>query len=79
MKTKTVAEVKTHLSALLKEVKSGSEIGITFGKSKETIAVIIPVNKHQRLKNGGFGILAGKVNYEIKPDFKESENDFLGT
>ncbi len=77
MKTQTVAQVKSHLSALLKDVKRGEEIGITYGKSKEIIAVIIPIEKHARLKNGGFGALAGKVQYEIKSDFKETDEEFL--
>ena len=41
MKTFSVAHVKTNLSAILKEVDSGEEIVISFGKKKEMIAVIV--------------------------------------
>ena len=45
MKTLPVAEVRTNFSALLKEVELGNEIGIAFGRRKETIAVIVPIEE----------------------------------
>jgi Fic family protein len=37
LKILPVAEVRTHFSSVLKEVESGKEIGISFGRKKETI------------------------------------------
>jgi len=50
MKTLPVAEVRTNFSSLLKEVESGKEIGISFGRKKETIAVIIPIDEYNKDK-----------------------------
>jgi len=48
MKTLPVAEIRTNFSSLLKEVELGHEIGITFGRKRETIAVIIPIEEYKR-------------------------------
>ena len=50
MKTLPVAEIRTNLSSLLKEVESGNEIGISFGRRKETIAVIVPIAEYKKIK-----------------------------
>jgi antitoxin (DNA-binding transcriptional repressor) of toxin-antitoxin stability system len=42
MRTLSLAEAKTHFSAILKDVGLGNEVAISYGKKKETIAVIIP-------------------------------------
>jgi prevent-host-death family protein len=60
MKTLPVSEVKTHLSALLKEVEAGKEIAISFGKQKETIAVIVPYSEYKNNKKRVLGTLKVK-------------------
>ncbi len=50
MKTVPVAEVRSNLSMLLKEVESGREIGISFGRRRETIAVIVPIAEYKKIK-----------------------------
>lgn len=77
MKTLPIAEVKTHLSAILKEVESGSEIAISSGKRKETIAVIIPFDVYQKTKKRTLGSLKGKVSVEFKKDFKMTDIDLI--
>jgi prevent-host-death family protein len=42
MKALALAEAKTHFSAVMKEVEQGNEVAISYGKKKETIAVIMP-------------------------------------
>ncbi len=61
MKTLSVAQVKTHLSSLLKEVEGGNEIAISFGKKKQTIAVIISYDEYKRNKKRQLGTLKGKM------------------
>lgn len=77
MKTFAVAEVRAHLSSLLKEVESGNEIGITFGRKKEPIAVIIPINEYKRIKPRKLGTLEGKVSIEFKGEWSLSDEEFL--
>jgi prevent-host-death family protein len=79
MKTLAVAEVKTHLSALLKEVESGQEIGITFGRKKETIAVIVPIDEYKKIKTRKLGRLEGKVSIKFSENWSMTEEEFLNS
>jgi len=77
MKTLPVAEVRTHFSSLLKEVELGNEIGIAFGRKKETIAVIVPIDEYRRIKARKLGTLEGKVKIEFKDDWKMTDQELL--
>lgn len=79
MKTLPVAEVRTNFSSLLKEVELGHEIGITFGKKKETIAVIIPIEEYKRIKTRKLGTLEGKVKMEFKGEWSITDEELLNT
>jgi len=59
MKILPVAEVRSHFSSLLKEVESGEEIGISFGKRKETIAVIVPIQEYKKAVESDPTLLKG--------------------
>jgi len=73
MKTVPVAEVRSNLSSLLKEVESGNEIGISFGRTRHTIAVIVPIAEYKRIKERKLGSLAGKVQVKFRDDWKMSD------
>ena len=77
MKTMSVGAFKANFSEVLKMVLAGEEIGILYGKKKEIVAKIVPktIEKKPRRK---LGILEGKGKIEIGPDFKITEEDFLG-
>ncbi len=77
MKTLPLAEVKTHLSSLLKEVETGSEIAISFGKKRETIAVIVPYKEYKRSKKRRLGMLKGKMKVIFEKDFSIRDKDFI--
>ena len=79
MKTVPVAEVRSNLSALLREVESGNEIGISFGPMRHTIAVIVPIAEYKRIKERKIGSLAGKVSVEFMDDWKMSDEEFLNS
>ncbi len=79
MKTVPVAEVRSNLSALLREVESGNEIGISFGSKRQTIAVIVPIAEYKRIKERKIGSLAGKVTVEFRDDWKMSDEEFLNS
>ena len=77
MKTLPVAEVKTHFSSLLKEVELGNEIAISYGKKKETIAVIIPYELYKKSKKRQLGTLKGKIEVEFSNDFPMTDEEFI--
>ena len=77
MKTLSVAEVRSHFSSLLKEVENGEEIGISFGKKKETIAVIVSIKEYKKVKARRLGSLEGRVTVEFKENWKMNEEEFL--
>jgi prevent-host-death family protein len=77
MKTLPVAEVRTHFSSLLKEVESGQEIGISFGRKKLPIAVIVPINEYLKTRPRKLGTLEGKVTVEFKDDWAITDEELL--
>lgn len=77
METLKVGELKKHFSDVLKKVKEGNEIVISFGKKEEKIAVIVPYNKYKSDKPRRLGQLKGKAVCRIKDDFQISDEDFL--
>jgi antitoxin (DNA-binding transcriptional repressor) of toxin-antitoxin stability system len=77
MKTLPVAEVRSHFSSLLKEVELGNEIGIAFGRKKETIAVIVPIDEYRRIKTRKLGTLEGKVKVEFKDDWEMTDEELI--
>jgi prevent-host-death family protein len=79
MKTLPVAEIRTNFSALLKEVELGHEIGITFGRKKETIAVIIPIEEYNKIKARKLGTLEGKVKVEFSENWSITDMDLISS
>lgn len=77
MKTLPVAEVRSNLSAILKEIESGSEIGISFGRRRQTIAVIVPIAEYKRIRERKLGSLVGKVTVEFSENWKMTDEEFL--
>lgn len=77
MKTLPLAEVKTHFSSLLKEVQTGSEIAISYGKKRETIAVIVPYQEYKRCKKRKLGTLKGKMKVIFEKDFPMTDSDLI--
>jgi antitoxin (DNA-binding transcriptional repressor) of toxin-antitoxin stability system len=51
METITVGEFKTHFYKVLKEVKEGVEIAVTYGKSKEIVGYFIPKSAKDKKEN----------------------------
>jgi prevent-host-death family protein len=77
MKTLQLAEAKTHFSSILKDVEAGNEIGITYGKKKRAIAVIIPYEKWKKGQKRQLGTLEGKMSVEFSDDFSMTEEELI--
>ena len=77
MNTIQIGDLKTHFSDVIKRVKNGNEIIITFGRKKENVAVIIPFEKYQTKIIRKIGILEGKATMKIHNDFEITEEELL--
>ena len=74
----TVGEFKAKFSKVVKMVLSGKQVGITYGKKKEPIAVLLPYKKY-KAKKRKLGILKGKGSFKILPGFKMTDEEFLNS
>ena len=77
MKTLPLAEVKTNFSSLLKEVQTGSEIAISYGKKREVVAVIVSYKEYKRSKKRKLGTLKGKMKVIFEKDFAMTDTDLI--
>ena len=77
MKTFSVAHVKTNLSSILKEVESGEEIAISFGKKKDDSCNSV-IQAYKQSKKRKLGTLGGKMTVEFREDYKMSDKELLG-
>ncbi len=77
MKTMSVGEFKAKFSEVLKKVLAGEEIAISYGKSKEIVARLVPKIPAKKQRRN-IGILEGKGRVHFGDDFKMTEEEFLG-
>lgn len=77
METLKVGELKTNFSNVLKKIRAGKEIIISFGKKDEKIAVLIPYSKYKHDTPRPLGILKGKAECDIKEDFQITDEELL--
>jgi prevent-host-death family protein len=77
MKTMQVGELKAHFSEVLDEVKKGHEIGISYGRKKETVAVLVPFDKYRNKAKRRLGLYKGKATVVFRKDFKMTDEEFL--
>ena len=76
MKALTVAEIKTHFSDILVQVKNGENVKILYGKSKKPVAMIVPIENMAGPRK--IGILDGKAKFKTNGDGKITEEEFFG-
>ena len=79
MDTFQVAEIRKNFSSLLKEVESGKEIGISFGKKKKTIAVIVPIEEYKKMKTRNLGTLEGKAKVSFGENWEITDEELLNS
>jgi prevent-host-death family protein len=74
MKTLPVGELKTHFSEVLNRVIDGEEIVITYGRKRESVAVIVPYHKYRKKNSISLGLLKHK-KMKIEDNFKMTEEE----
>jgi prevent-host-death family protein len=79
MKQLPLSEAKTHFSSVLKEVAAGAEIAISYGKKKQTIAVIVPFEQYKKTKTRELGTLKNRGDVEFAEDFSMTDEELLNS
>jgi len=79
MKTVQLAEAKTHLSSIIKDIQAGDEVAIAYGKKRETVAVIIPYEHWKKSRKRKLGMLKGKVAVNFSKDFSMSDEELINS
>ena len=74
-KTLTIGEFKARLPEALALVEKGETVVVTYGRSKRPVAVFGPPPRPKKRK---LGLLEGKATVRIAPDWKITEEEFLG-
>jgi antitoxin (DNA-binding transcriptional repressor) of toxin-antitoxin stability system len=77
MQTMTVGEFKAKFSEVLKKVLAGEEIAISYGKSNEIVARLVPGQPSKKTKRK-IGIFEGTGKVRFGTDFKMTQEEFLG-
>lgn len=72
-----VGELKAKFSEVLQTVQQGGSVGITYGKAKKKIAVLVPFKKYAGKNKIKLGCLEGKATFKIAHDFKITDEEFL--
>jgi len=79
MQTLTIGELKTNFSEVLKKIKSGQKIGISYGRKREKVAVIVPYSDYVSTPERSLGLLKGRAQCIIHDDFEITEKEMLAS
>ncbi len=79
MQTLTIGELKTNFSEVLKKIKSGQKIGISYGKKREKVAVIVPYSDYVSTPERSLGLLKDRARCIIHDDFEITEKEMLAS
>ena len=79
METLTIGELKTNFSEVLKKIKSGQKIGISYGKKREKVAVIVPYSDYVSTPERSLGLLKDRARCIIHDDFEITEKEMLAS
>lgn len=78
MKTLTVGELKANFSDVLSTVlETGEAVVITYGKKKEKVAALVPIDQIKPASKRNLGVLRGKAAVTFKPGFTISDEELL--
>ena len=79
MQTLTIGELKTNFSEVLKKIKSGQKIGISYGRKREKVAVIVPYSDYVSKPERSLGLLTDQAGCIIHDDFEITEKEMLAS
>ena len=79
MQTLTIGELKSSFSEVLKKIRSGQNIVISYGKKREKVAVIVPYSSYVSTPERNLGLLKDRAGCIIHDDFEISEKELLAS
>lgn len=74
-----VGEFKAKFSEVLQKVQQGSSFGITYGKDRKKVAMVVPYKKYMKKTEFKLGLLENKASFKIHKDFKMTDEEFLNS
>ena len=78
MKTLTVGELKANFSEVLSTVlKTGEAVVISYGKKKERVAALVPIDQVKPASKRVLGTLGTTASVAFKPNFSLTDEEFL--
>ena len=77
MQTLTIGELKTGFSEVLKKIRSGEEIVISYGKKREKVAVLVPYSAYVSTPERSLGLLENRAEFIIHDDFEINDEEML--
>ena len=77
MKSVSLAEAKTHFSSIIKDVEAGNDVAISYGKKRQSIAVIVSYEKWKKNQKRQLGALEGRMSVEFAGDFKMTDEELI--
>lgn len=78
MQTVQVGEFKARFSELIEAVRAGETIVVSYGRSKEKVAALIPIDQLPLTQPRPLGLLAGKASVTFAEDFSITDEELLG-
>ncbi len=79
MQTLTIGELKASFSEVLKKIRSGQKIVVSYGKKREKVAVIVPYSTYASKPERSLGLLKDRAECIIHDDFEMSEKEILAS
>ncbi|GAB4253602.1 MAG: hypothetical protein OHK005_20770 [Candidatus Methylacidiphilales bacterium] len=71
----TVGEFKARFSEALDRVARGERVAVTYGRSRQPVALLVPPPKPAKPR--ALGMLAGKVKVRLAKNWTLSEEEFF--
>jgi antitoxin (DNA-binding transcriptional repressor) of toxin-antitoxin stability system len=72
-----VGELKSNFSSIIRRVQAGEEIEILYGKHKEAVAKIVPIDKAPVKRT--LGILEGKAQFIIGSEWEMTVDELFNS
>jgi len=77
MQTLTIGELKASFSEVLKKIRNGQKIVVSYGKKREKVAVIVPYSDYASKSERCLGLLKDRAGCIIHDDFEMSDKEML--
>lgn len=77
MKTMPVGDFKARFSEVIDLVKHGEEVVISYGRSKEPVAVLVPYSSYRSRHAVATGALAGRGSVRFMDEFEMTGEELV--